>query len=271
MSTTAHESTPAKAIVPAYFDADLLAGHYPFRRFPHPAQDPLQIKEYLQARGITRACISSLHAIFYTDPQQGNDELLPAVCKDDFYIPVAVINPSLPNWRRGLAKSREEYGVKVVRLVPSYHQYAIAAPVTLEAIQELSQQGLLVTIVKRIEDERMHHSLMKVPAVDNAAILKAATTVDSALLLHGAYLGELAELAAAPNILFDIAFVETINTLARATEIVPATRLLFGSHAPFFYPEAAISKVHLWQAGIVERSQVAFANLTGLLGVSLPI
>jgi predicted TIM-barrel fold metal-dependent hydrolase len=250
-----------------FFDADVLLGHYPFRRFPYPNQDPAQLKAYLQARGIARACVSSLHALFYTDPQQGNDELLPAIVDDDFFIPVAVVNPSLPNWRRGIEKSRQAYGVTVARLAPSYHAYDLNAPLARECIQELAGQGLRVSLVKRIEDERMHHPLMKVAAVENAAILSAAAITDQPLLIHGAYFGELAELAAASNLHFDIAFVETIDTLARTVDLLPPSRLLFSSHAPFFYAEAAISKVQLWQTSAANRAQVAGENLAAWLGI----
>jgi predicted TIM-barrel fold metal-dependent hydrolase len=252
-------------------DADVLLGHYPFRHFPFPNHDPVQLKEYLQARGIARACVSSLHALFYTDPQQGNDEHLPAILHDDFFVPVAVVNPSLPNWRRGVDKSRHRYGVKMMRLAPSYHAYDLNAPFALQCIQELTNQGFVVSIVKRIEDERMHHPLMKVATVDNAAILAAAATSDQPLLIHGAYFGELGELGAAPNLLFDIAFVETFDTLARVAALLPPARLLFSSHTPFFYPEAAISKVHLWQTSAADREQVASGSLSALLGTRLSI
>ena len=59
-------------------DANVAVGHYPFRQFPFDSQDPAVIKERLQAAGIGRACVSSLHGIFYGDPQQGNDEFRPA-------------------------------------------------------------------------------------------------------------------------------------------------------------------------------------------------
>lgn len=270
MTATDHSFKPSsKASSLPFIDADVLLGRYPFRHFPYSNHDPAQLKAYLQSRGIARACVSSLHALFYTDPQQGNDEHLPAIIHDDFFIPIAVVNPSLPNWRRGIEQSRQAYGVSIARLAPSYHAYDLSAPFALECIQELVSQGLLVSIVKRIEDERMHHPLMKVAAVDNAAILTAAATTDQPLLIHGATFGELSELGVAPNLLFDIAFVETIDTLARTTELLPPSRLLFSSHAPFFYPEAAISKVQLWQTSAASRAQVAGEGLTALLGMSL--
>lgn len=264
--TSADKSTKVRSLT--FLDADVLLGHYPFRRFPYPNHEPAQLKEYLQSRGIARACVSSLHALFYTDPQQGNDELLPGIIHDDFFIPVAVVNPSLPNWRRGIDKSRQAYGVTIARLAPSYHAYDLSAPFALECIQELSSQGLLVSIVKRIEDERMHHPLMKVAAVDNAAILTAAAITERPLLIHGVYFAELPELKVASNLFFDISFIETIDTLARSAELLPQSRLLFSSHTPFFYPEAAINKVQLWQTSAANCAQVAGESLAALFDMS---
>lgn len=255
--------------LPPLVDADVLLGHYPFRRFPHPHQDPAALRAYLQASGVVRACVSSLHALFYPDPQQGNDECLPLVADDPFFIPVAVVNPALPAWRRGLHTSRDRDGVCLVRLTPSYHGYDLAAPEIVDCVAELADLGLRISIVKRIEDERMHHPLMKVPAVENDAILAAAAAVDSPLLVQGAYFSDLAELAGAPNLHVDLAFVETMDTLAAVSALLPPARLHFSSHTPFFYPEAALSKLYFWQTDAATRAGVAGEGLAAWLGVTV--
>lgn len=247
-------------------DADVWAGHYPFRPFPHPSQDPQQIKDYLQARGIQRACLASLHAVFYADPQQGNAELLPKVVGDDFFLPVGVINPSLHNWRDTLARCVEEYGCRMVRLLPNYHLYSLADGFVADFLAEASRRHLLVAIVKRLEDERMHPLLMKVPGVENSDIIALAQRYPHPLLILSAYLPEIKELAApGPQLYFDIAFAETMNTMQRLTEGVTTDRLLFSTHTPFFYPEAAISKVESWATSKEQRQQVYQDNLLQLV------
>lgn len=247
-------------------DADVLAGHYPFRPFPHPSQDPAQIQDYLEERGIRRACLASLHAIFYTDPQQGNAELLPRILGNEFFLPVGTINPSLHNWRRTLARCVEEYGCRLVRLVPNYHLYRLDEPFVDAFLEEAQRRQVTVAIVKRLEDERMHHLLMKVPGVENGAISALAHRHTQPLIIQSAYLAEIKELAAAhPQLYFDIAFAETMNTLQRLTEGVAHERLLFSSHAPFFYPEAAIGKVEDWAATHEHQQAVYTGNLAHLL------
>lgn len=248
-------------------DADLLMGHYPFRPLPHTSSDPQAIKAYLQERGIQRACLASLHAAFYTDPEQGNAEVLPLIVQDDFFLPVATINPSLHNWRTTLRRAVDEYGCRNVRLLPNYHQYPLDAPFVDAFLGAAQTHGLLVTIVKRLEDERMHPPLMKVPGVANSDIVALAQRYPQPLLVLSAYFAEIKELAAAtPNLYFDIAFAETLNTLPRLTETVPPVRLLFGSHSPFFYPEAAIGKIAQWQTSTEIRDAVVRGNLMQLLG-----
>lgn len=250
-------------------DADVWAGHYPFRPFPHPSQDPHQIKDYLQARGIQRACLASLHAAFYADPQQGNAELLPQVVGDEFFLPVGVINPSLHNWRDTLARCVDEYGCRLVRLLPNYHLYSLVDGFVADFLAEANRRRLVVTIVKRLEDERMHHLLMKVPGVENSEIIALTQRYPHPLLILSAYLPEIKELAVAGSQLyFDVAFAETMNTMLRLTEDVAADRLLFSTHTPFFYPEAAIGKIKSWSAGAEQHQQVYQNNLLQLIEVT---
>jgi len=247
-------------------DADVLAGHYPFRPLPHASQDPQQIKDYLQTRGIRRACLASLHAAFYTDPQQANAEILPSIVGDAFFLPVGTINPSLHNWRTTLARCVEEYGCRMVRLLPTYHLYSLGERFVDDFLEEAQRGQVIVAIVKRLEDERMHPLLMKVPGVDNAEIGALARRHPQPLIVLSAYLAEIKELAAAhPQLYFDIAFAETMNTMQRLTEGVAYDRLLFSSHAPFFYPEAALGKVADWATHPDHQQAVYTGNLAHLL------
>ncbi|MEZ4676823.1 MAG: amidohydrolase family protein [Caldilineaceae bacterium] len=247
-------------------DADLLLGHYPFRPLPHASADPQQLKAYLQERGVARACLASLHAAFYADPAQGDAEVLPQLMHDDFFLPVATINPALHNWRTTLRRAVDEYGCRSVRLIPNYHQYPLNAPFVDAFLDAAQAHGLLVTIVKRLEDERMHPPLMKVPGVANRDIVALGQRYPQPVLLLSAYFAEIKDLAAATaNLYFDIAFAETLNTLPRLTETVPPAHLLFGTHTPFFYPEAAIGKITQWQASAETRDAVVRGNLLHLL------
>src|SRR5690606_26285458 len=224
------------SILTSMIDVNVTLGHYPFRKLPIDGSDPAVIKDLLQRCGITRACAGSLNAIFYGDPDQGNDEVLPGLAKDPFYLPVGVINPSLHSWRGSLARCVEQYGCRMVRLYPSYHGYRLTDPVVEDFLAAAADANLLVAIVQRLEDERMHHPLMKVPANDLYDIMGTAQRFDRPLLLLSAYLAEIRQLAPyALHLHFDIAFAETMNTLGTLTQSVDPARLLLGSHTPLLY------------------------------------
>ena len=64
----------------------------------------------------------------------------------------------------------------------------------------------------------------------------------SVVIVLNAYSGELQGLTA-ENIYADIAFADGFPALRKAVEFFPASRMLFGSHAPFFCVNAALSKL----------------------------
>ena len=99
-----------------------------------------------------------------------------------------------------------------------------------------------------MEDQRTQHPLAQVPPVEVAALselLKAAPKARLVLLnWAGSVKGELLKkLSASGQIYFDIATLENVGGLASLFQQVPADRILFGSHAPFFYFESAALKL----------------------------
>lgn len=248
------------------FDADVLIGHYPFRKFACDSQDPMQIKDLLLRKGVQRACVASIHAAFYPDPDQGNREVLPHLVQDDFFLPVGTVNPALHNWVETLNRCVDDYGCRMVRLLPNYHMYSLSDGFVDDFLAEAQRQEVVVSIAKRLEDERMHHLLMKVPAVSNEEIAALVQRFPHPTVVLSAYLGEIKELTAAGELVyFDIAFAETLNTMKRLTEAVSPERLLFSTHTPFFYPEAAVGKVEQWETSNESAGQVRCRNLIRLL------
>jgi hypothetical protein len=58
------------------------------------------------------------------------------------------------------------------------------------------------------------------------------------------------EIAQAENIYFDISNVEGVGGVARFMARTSPTRVVFGSHSPFFYFDSALLKV--WEASLPE-------------------
>ncbi|MBM4082595.1 MAG: hypothetical protein FJ278_23015, partial [Planctomycetes bacterium] len=205
---------------------------------------PKELMAHLRAEGIDRAWTAAADAVLFPDPQQGNEVWLPKVAKIAGLVPEAVIDPSMANWRDSLGQCAEEWGARVVKLVPTYHRLALNDPRVDECIVEAARRGLIVSIQFRMEDERRHHQLMKVPPpnVDDLLAL-ARRHPDTRIHVACVYFAEAAKLSAAPNFVFEISSIEHMDTLRAITAQIPAERLCFGSYTPFFYTRAALLKL----------------------------
>ena len=119
---------------------------------------------------------------------------------------------------------------------------------------------LIVQLVISMEDVRTQHPLMRVPPVDVSAlpqVIKSEPSVRLMLLNWAPALGgqPLQPLADAGAVYFDISTVEGIEGIARLVERLPSERILFGSHYPLFYFEAALLKMQ--ESGLPEEQKQA--------------
>jgi hypothetical protein len=118
-----------------------------------------------------------------------------------------------------------------------------------------TQRGLFVQIVIDMEDERVHHPIITVPPVDAGPLPAVLKHVPKAKvqLLNGVTALQRAGAAMTQEsgIVFDIANFEGTGAVGRLIEgrhwsiraQIPAARLLFGSHAPFFPMEASLLRL----------------------------
>ena len=78
-------------------------------------------------------------------------------------VPIGSVNPAWPDWEEDLRRCHEQYRMPGVRLYPAYHGYTLDHPEFVRLLGEAAKRGMLVQIVMRMEDERVHH-----PAIDVA-------------------------------------------------------------------------------------------------------
>jgi predicted TIM-barrel fold metal-dependent hydrolase len=55
--------------------------------------------------------------------------------------------------------------------------------------------------------------------------------------------GPLSQLSKTSQVAFDIATLENVGGIGILVEQIAPERILFGTHAPFFYPESAVLKL----------------------------
>ena len=174
-------------------------------------------------------------------------------------IPIGALNPRLPGWEGDLRRCAEVHRMPGIRLHPNYHGYKLSDSIFERVVQLAQERSLLVQIAVIMEDERTIHPLVNVPATDIAplgAVLEKFPTIRLQLLnafrtLRGAPVLSLA----ARGVGFEIAMLEGVAGVAKLLEKLPAERLCFGSHAPFFYVESA--KLKLQESALDESRMKA--------------
>jgi predicted TIM-barrel fold metal-dependent hydrolase len=122
-----------------------------------------------------------------------------------------------------------------------------------------------------MEDERTQHPLVRVPPLEPAPLagLVAERPELRIILLNAALRPEsdlLKRLVETGRIWVDTAMLEGISVVERVVAAVGSSRLLIGSHAPFYAPDAAPLK--LQEAGLKEADCLAIAegNARSLIG-----
>ncbi len=226
-------------------DVNVSLSRYPFRRLP--CDEPEALVTRLRGLGVTEAWAGSFDALLHRDVAAVNARTA-ETCRrfgDGLLRPFGAVDPTLPDWREELRRCHELHAMPGVRLHPAYHGYGLDAPAFADLLDEAGRRGLVVQIAIRMEDERTLHPLLKgLPRTDPAPLipLLARPSQPKVVLLNAlrTVSGEpLRRLLAAGEVWVDIGMLEGLEGVKRLVAQVGFDRLLLGSHAPFFVPEAA--------------------------------
>lgn len=157
-----------------------------------------------------------------------------------------------------------------IRLHPNHHGYALDDPRCAQLLDLAAERNLIVQIPLRMEDERTQHPLLRVPHVDAAPLpgLLAARPNLRCVLLNSLrdLQGPVLEAAAnCEQIWVEISMLEGVAGLDPFLNRFPLPRVLFGTYAPFFYPESAVLKLDESELGELRRSAIAATNARRLL------
>ena len=251
-------------------DVHVTLSRWPFRRLP-PDETPALV-EKLQSLGITQAWAGTFDGILHKDIAGANARLTDECAKlgSSMLLPFGSVNPKLPDWEEDLRRCAETFSMKGVRLHPNYHGYTLDDPVFARLLALATERKLVVQLVTAMEDERMMHPLMQVKAVDVAPLETILPTVPGAriVLLNGLRtvpFPVLPKIIGAGEVYAEIASREGAGGVATVLERMPVERLLFGSHAPLFYPESAILKLQESPLSDDQLSPIRAANAARLL------
>lgn len=253
--TTAAVVSSESSVAPAepeqlggVIDVNVNLSRWPLRRLPCDQTEELVGK--LRAHGVTQAWAGSFDGLLHRD-LPGVNARLAADCRQHgrgLLLPFGSIDPTLPDWKEELRRCAEVHRMPGIRLHPNYHGYKLADARFARLLKLATQMKLVVQLALVMEDERMMNPVLRVEPVDTAPLTEIVrqtpglrlVLVNALRTLRGAALHKLIE---AGNVSVEFSMLEGVGGIERLLEYTPANRLLFGSHAPLFYFEAAELKL----------------------------
>ena len=252
-------------------DVNVSLSRWPFRRLPGDELDKLV--EKLRSCGVTSAWAGSFDGLFHKDVGGVNARLVDECnrCRPGLLRPFGTVNPMLPDWREDLRRCAEDYHMPGIRLHPNYHGYGLDDPAFAELLTLAEQRRLIVQLSVRIEDPRTQHPLMQVPDVDTKPLpeLVAARPGLRLVMLNALQTvrgSALASLAHAGHVYFELSTLEGVGGVSNLLGRVPAERVLFGSHFPFFVLESALLKLQESELLSDQMDAITHRNAERLLG-----
>lgn len=255
-------------------DVNAYLGHFAFRQLRHNTAAGLLW--LMDSRRIERAVVSSASAITYRNAQPGNEEVAAEVKgRRDRLLPFAVINPFYAGWLDDLKTCHEEFGMKGLRLYPKWHNYRLSDPACLELVNAASERGMVISIPIRVEDRRQRSWLVDVPDVEMEEIARLVKACPQAqfILVNGAGfvnspLGR-KESGLPANYSIEISRLTAVlaNEIGQLIANLGAERLVFGTGMPFQYPDPALVKLEVLEAGEEVKEKIRRRNAARLLGL----
>jgi predicted TIM-barrel fold metal-dependent hydrolase len=239
-STAAQDDAPIRIV-----DSNVSLFDWPFRKLP--LSDPDQLLKTLNSLGVTEAWAGSFEGVLHRDISSVNRRLVEACEKRKGLIPIGSVNLELPDWEEDVRRCFHENDMPGVRLHPNYHGYLLVDSRFIRLLKLAAAEKRFIQIAVLIEDTRTQHPSLQTPDVDLLHLSDVMRAIPGAVvqLLNWRPRGvELEELAKTKGVYFDTSRVEGTDGVPNLIEKLPHGRVLFGSHAPFLIPQAAMIRVH---------------------------
>lgn len=251
-------------------DVNVTLGPWPTRR--SAGDDAASLAALLVKHGVEEAWVGSVDGLFFPELAEVNARLAAACAAVSGVrlVPFGELNPSSPTWEADLRRAAEEHRMRGVRLHPNYHGYTLDNPALARALRAATERGLVVSLAAAMEDERMMHPRLIAPTLDLSPLAEVVRqTPGLKLVLLNALKtlrgDALHRLLAAGEVYVDIAMLEGIGGVEKLLADAPAERVLFGSHAPAFYFEAATLKLEESPLSATARRAIVYDNARRLL------
>lgn len=234
-------------------DTNVSLFRWPFRRLPLDETEKLVTK--LRLLGVTEAWAGSFESVFHRDLASANARLVLECGKFPGLVPIGTVNPAQPGWESDLDWCASVERMPGIRIFPTQQGYALDHTLLGQLLKRAADAGLFVQLAVTLEDVRTQPEPMVTPDVDLRPLAEAMAKAPGArvqLLNLRPRGSQLAELNAIPNLTFDTARADGVDGVASLLAATGPHRVLFGSHASFLIPEAALIRVH--ESDLEEKS-----------------
>lgn len=257
---------------PSIIDTNINIMNWPFRKFKYGETSSLVRK--LKKHHISQAWAGSFEGLFHKNIDAVNERLAHECDKNGrgFLLPFGTVNIAWPDWREDLRRCDELYGMRGIKIFPIYQTFDFTHPEFIELLEEVAKRKMILQIVGDVDDARNIHPIVKVrgvkfePLVD--AVKKVPTAKVELVYWNNRVRGKVLDrFVSETNVYFDISRIETNGGLGLLIEgkpwngsskPVPAQRILFGSHAPFFPVETNLLK--LFESPLEKQDFISIAN-----------
>jgi uncharacterized protein len=158
----------------ALVDTHVYCGHWPLRGLA--VATPAQLAKSLRRTTVTQAWIGSFEGLFHKDIHGVNARLADACSsvENGLLMPVGTVNPALPDWEEDLRRCARTFGMRGIRLHPTYHGYGLDDSRVAELLRLAAKQNLFVQLVASLP---VTESRMLYPRVTNADLSRLAEVV----------------------------------------------------------------------------------------------
>lgn len=284
---------------PQIIDTNVSLGQWPFRHLKYQGVKPLGDK--LKKHRIKQAWAGNFDALFHKNIDAVNANLTRECASygGSFFLPFGSVNLAWPDWEEDLRRCHEVYKMKGIRIYPSYQTFDLTHPDFPKLLHEVAKRKLILQIVGDMEDARNHHPIVinrNFTYAPLTGLLKKEKDAKVHLLYwnHRISAKQLDEFVDQTNVLFDISRVETNGGVeamlegnknqkdrvfsfggmertiseipwGRNSKPVPAERVTFGSHAPFFPVEANLLKLFESELTLEQSKSIMERNASRIL------
>ncbi len=250
-------------------DVNAYVGHWPFRPLPHRSADDLL--RLMDAHGIDKAFVASVHGVFYKNAHAANRELAAEVeGRRDRLIPFATLNPAYIGWERDLRECVDALGMAGLRLYPVYHAYELKDACAVELGCAAAEQGLPIQLPVRLADLRQRHwmDVERNLGVDEIAAFSDRCPRATLMVLEAISARNSPLTAPDRKILIEMSRLSSVlqKTLPALVDAAGPKRVVFGTGMPFKYPKPALMKMELLDAAEEDKERIYWRNAMDALG-----